>query len=233
MMMRLLASLCTVAVLVLAAPHARAEIAWSYIGDKEVAITSGASTVTFHGTVGSAANNTGIVIYNISAASTTANDGPADHFEKTPFSLTVSIIDEAARIAKAPANEQLGTMTFQGFFTADVTKGSLTNWSVDWDNASDFVVLGNNSVGIRKYELNIDGFLPPSPNKPSSGGLGTVHAGVTVTPLDRTGDPPVEEEPNPTPNETPEPASLVLAGIGLASFGAARRLRRRRENVEA
>lgn len=223
-MRTLLVTLCAAAAFAVASNSAHAGIDWSYIGDKEVKIQTGGSTISFLGTVGGAANNTGVVIFNITAGSTTDNDGPPDHFDATPFTLNVSVIDEKARTTKT--GNEIGTVTFKGYFTADVTKGSLTNWAVTWEPGMDEgnVLLGNGVVGTRKYNVKIDGFLPPSPNSPEVNGRGTVHANVTIIPIEGGGDPP------PEPTETPEPASLLLAGLGLSTFGAVK-LRRRKQKL--
>jgi len=219
-MRKLLATLYTAAAITLAVSPAHAEVNWSYIGDTEVKITSGNSTVTFLGTVGGAANNTGVVIFNITSSSTTPNNVAPDHFDATPFKLTVSIIDELARTTKT--GNAIDTIDFFGTFTAYITKGSLTNWSVSWDVDEGNVVLGNETVGTRKYNVKIDGFLPPSPNSPEVNGRGTVHANVIITPVDGGGGPP------PEPSETPEPTSLMLAGLGLSSLGVAYRRRKQK-----
>ena len=157
--------------------------------------------------------------WNSTSSSTTPNNATPDHFDKTPFSLSVSIIDEAARTTKT--GNEIDTINFSGYFSADITKGSLTNWSVAWDVDEGNVVLGNNTVGTRKYNVKIDGFLPPSPNSPEVNGRGTVHANVIITPVDGGGNPP------PEPSETPEPSSLLLAGLGLSSLGVAYRRRKK------
>ena len=198
-------------------------------------ITSGNSTVNFLGTVGGAANNTGVVIFNITSSSTTPNSGTPDHFDNTPFELSVSVIDELARSTDLgkdkdgfdlPKNE-IGTVKFSGKFSADITKGSLTNWGVAWDIDEDSVVLGNSTVGFRKYNVKIDGFLPPSPNSPEINGRGSVHANVIITPVDGSGELPPDD---PDPAETPEPSSLLLAGLGLSSLGVAYRRRKQKAN---
>lgn len=212
----------------LAAQPARAGIDWSYIGDKEVKISSGGSVVTFHGTAGSAANNTGVSIFNLTASSSTSNDDVPDHFGATPFTLNVSIVDEKAR--STLTGNELGTVTFKGYFTADVTAGSLTNWGVSWDVDKGSVLLGNATVGKRKYDISVDGFLPPSPNNPSVNGQGIVHAHVTVSSITVVDDPNNPNDPpggdgGPEPSETPEPTSLLLAGLGASGLFAWRRRR--------
>ncbi|MFO0968738.1 MAG: PEP-CTERM sorting domain-containing protein [Gemmataceae bacterium] len=224
-MPRLATALCFLALLT-SSRVLHAEINWSYIGDKQVQIGSGGSTVNFTGTVGSASNSTGLVLFNLTASSTTSNDGPPDHFNKTPFTLTVSVVDEKARVTKT--GNELGTLTFKGAFTADITKGSLTGWSVDWNASEAFAVLGNKTVGFRKYDLMVDGFLPPSPNNPLISGQGAIHASALVTTVDggsvgTTGG----NDPPPTPSETPEPGSLLLAGLGLSGLAVAWRRRTR------
>src|SRR5688500_11706483 len=107
--MRTLLIPCTALALTLVAQPTHAGIDWSYLGDKEVKISAGTSTVTFQVTVGGAANSSGIVMYNITASSSAPNDGPPDHFDKTPFVLTLSIVDELAR--STLTGNELGTMS--------------------------------------------------------------------------------------------------------------------------
>lgn len=221
-MNRLALSLCA-AVWTLCTGTLHADINWSYSGDPEVVITSGSSSLSFHGTEGSATNSTGIVLFNLTASSLASSEGPADHFEKTPFTLNVTVVDEAAKLSGA-GNDK-ATMTFSGVFTADMTQGSLTNWSVSWDSNEGFAVLGNDAVGMRTYQMAIDGIVPPSPNNPAENGQGTVHGQMTVEegPLPVPGEPP-----GSPPVATPEPASLLLAGMGMAGLALAARRKRRR-----
>lgn len=215
--------------------QARAEIDWSYLGSKEITITSGASSLTFLGTLGAAANNSGVVLYNISATSATLG---SDRFDKVPFTLTVSIVDELARSTKT--GNELGSLTLEGTFTADLGKRSLTNWSVEWESGEGELVLGNDVVGRRRYDVKVDGFLPPSPNNPTVNGRGSVYASVTVAPIDGAGSPPSETPETPeTPappgaSESPEPGTLLMAGLGVGSLVLYRkRMSLRREPIVA
>ena len=94
--------------------------------------------------------------------------------------------------------------SFDGYtHSADYVKFTLTNLSGTW--AGDANVLAGNSAG---YRAAAHIFVTSFPADQANGALATGYATEGGTP------------------QTPEPTSMLLLGLGLAGFGAARRRRK-------
>jgi hypothetical protein len=156
--------------------------------------------------VGKASNIPGtptdIVATNVKTISG-ADPGTPDTFTAAKATLTLTITDDASKAT--------GTLNFNGQFDGYISS-TRTHISSNFASlAPQTVQLGNNI-----YTVSIDAFTPPASQ--SANLLGSIGATVLVGGAP-SGGPPV--------TEAPEPASLVLAGLGL-TFGAGYWWKRRR-----
>jgi hypothetical protein len=187
--------LAAAAALLAAASGARADFAnWSYNwtpDDTIILSDSGKSSINLtNEKVGSATGNSNIVATNITTKSSFPPKTP-DTFTKAAYTLSVTMVDEVSKEA--------GTLTFAGEFNGTVSAKSskLTNTFID-------PVTQSIHLGTHTYTVTIGPFTPPGP--PTAGKTGAIAAFAQVD-VDRGA-------------QTPEPSSMVLAGLGLAGLGA-------------
>lgn len=167
------------------------------------------SSVKFTGSSGVATGSSGIIIYNLTSNSTALESAP-DSFSAVPFDLGVTLTDIKATSSVSAGAQVSGVMKFSGLFNAsNVSKSSLLPDGNTWTGAEVAeLTLGADDVGWRKYTVKIGSFTPPGQ---PGGAPGSIQAIVSIT--DAEGPGGSGEEPPPT--ATPEPTSLVLAGLGL------------------
>jgi hypothetical protein len=189
------------------------------------ASTSPLSSITFTGASGVASGDSGIVVYNLKSNSSATGAAP-DSFSNVPFDLAISLTDIKATSSALPGAITTVTVHFSGLFNAtNVTSKSLLPGTNGWmqipGNLSPTqasVVLGSQDSGWRNYNIGLSSFT--SPGQPG-GAPGSIQAIVTIAPLDGPsgsgpgGGPDGGPPGGPVPSNTPEPASFVLAGLGL------------------
>jgi len=226
-MVRLSAALATL--LISGAAVMADSIPWGYTAtDTEIFNNNNptlSSSIVMKGSSGVASGNSGIIIYNLTTTSS-ASDLSPDSFANVPFDLSVTLTDIKATGSSAGTKKTNDVVKFSGLFNAEnVTKSSLLPGVTSWTSAIlGEVVLGAEDVGWRKYTVSINSFTPSGE---PGGAPGSIQAVVTIT--DAEGPGGGGEDPPPT--GTPEPASLVLAGLGLPLFVMLRR-RMKKAQVE-
>jgi len=196
-------------------------IPWGYTATSPADIsasTSPLSSITFAGATGVASGDSGIIIYNMNTDSS-ATDSAPDSFSNVPFNLSINLTDIKATGSVSPSAVATGTVNFSGLFNAtNVTAKSLLpgmpGWSLVPGNGSPTtasVTLGSDDTGWRTYNVQISSFT--SPGEPG-GAPGSIQAIVNIVDATGPGGGPTDPPP-PPPSGAPEPASLVLAGLGL------------------
>jgi len=185
------------------------------------------STVSFAGSSGVASGDSGIIIYNLTTSSTAADSSP-DSFSNVPFNLGVTFTDIKATSSVSGSAKASDTINFAGLFNAsNVTTKSLLPGMNSWSSPTTAVlVLGADDPGWSKYTVQIASFTPPGQ---PGGAPGSIQAVVTITPTDGPGG----SEVTPPTNGTPEPASLLLAGLGLPLIVLVRRRMKKNQEVNA
>jgi hypothetical protein len=174
------------------------------------------SSIIMTGSSGVASGNSGIIIYNLTTTST-ATDASPDSFSSVPFGLAVTLTDIKATSSASGTKKTSDIVNFAGLFNAsNVTTKSLFPGATSWTSPiSSEIVLGADDVGWRKYTVTLNSFTPPGQ---PGGAPGSIQAIVEITPTDGPGG--SGEGP---PTATPEPASFLLAALGLPVFVMVRR----------
>jgi hypothetical protein len=208
------------ALLVVGASVYADSIPWGYSATSPPSIsasTSPLSSITFSGSSGVASGSSGIIIYTLTSSSA-ATSGAPDSFTNVPFNLAISLTDVASTGSSSPSAVPSGVVNFAGLFNAtNVTSKSLLPGTTTWTQVpgntsptSTSITLGAPDTGWNTYTVTLSSITPPGQ---PGGAPGSIEAIVTVAPGSGPGSPGGSGSPPPT--GTPEPASLVLAGLGL------------------
>jgi hypothetical protein len=133
-----------------------------------------------------------------------------------PVKMSLLLQDNDATAKAKPNNSIIMDFTghFSGYFTP---KGANIRFTFD-ETSKPPVLLGLNTYTVN-FDLASGAYAPPDP--PGSSHAGTITAHVDV----------LAGEEGPPTNETPEPTTLALAGLGLSLGGLAswrRRVRGRK-----
>ncbi len=232
-MRRSFVSLCATAVasLILSSAVVRADnIPWGYNASSTSIDNNGGgiktSSIAFNGAIGGATGDSGIIIYNLKTSSSAEIESP-DSFTNVQFDLAITLTDLKATGADPKVKQVVSdTVKFSGQFNADkVTKASLLPGVTNWLTPTKAeVTLGSEDTGWRKYTVDISSFTSPGQPGDAPGSIQAIVRITPGTPPDGGGDPPPE---------TPEPASLVLAGLGLPFILLARRRMKKAQQAEA
>lgn len=207
---------------VFGATHARADmIGWSYSWSRTPlsVAADGAGTGGINLTVnpgGPIVGTSDIVAVNLSSFSS-APAGTTDVFTNKPYTLTLALTDTASK--------QTGIFSFGGTLS-----GTLSPTLAQISNAFDGPTTQQKVLGHNLYTVSLNPFAPPG--LPTSTTLGGISAHVTVTPEAGTspGVDTSQSDPGtttPAVHNSPEPSTLVLAGLTVPVLGAARWWRRR------
>jgi hypothetical protein len=190
------------AVLLCWGAEARADkVGWSYNwtpSSTEILSDSGQSKLILSNEpIGKAStmpgNSTDIVATNIKTVSS-VDPGTLDSFTNRPFSLAVTLTDSTS--------SQSGTLTFTGVFNGTLNSGAAKIVGTITGSQVQSLTLGGSKYTVTMGQPNQ--YSAPSP--PDSTNLGSISASASVT-VSSPGGPP----------SAPEPASLVLAGLGLTA----------------
>ncbi len=204
-------------------------IPWGYSASTPAPIsasTSPLSSIALSGASGIASGSSGIIVYSLTTNSS-ATDSAPDSFTNVPFNLAINLTDIKSTGSSSSSAVSSGVVNFAGLFNAsNVTTKSLlpgttmfTSVPGNTSPTSASIVLGANDTGWNTYTVQIGSFT--SPGQPG-GAPGSIEAIVTVTPGAASGSSGGNGSSNgsggdgsTSPSGAPEPASLVLASLGL------------------
>jgi hypothetical protein len=136
-----------------------------------------------------------VVVTNIRGFSSASRSNP-DKFTHAAYSFALVLTDLSSG--------QVAHMSFTGFFS-----GTLSATSANIANTFTGTTAQSTTLGGHTYLVSIDSYSPPGP--PTASNAGSIGAHVAVD----------EVPPPPTPDgHAPEPSTLLLSCLGLASLGA-------------
>jgi hypothetical protein len=145
---------------------------------------------------------------------TSATSGNPDLFNAAPYTLKVNLTDLASN--------QSSLLTFTGSLT-----GSQSTTSATFTNTFNSPTTLSTQIGGNDYTVSLFSFMAPGPATTPGGSpvLGNIMAQVNVQAASTGGGGSTGTGGGGgtgTPLSTPEPASLVLAGLGTSLFGLLR-----------
>jgi hypothetical protein len=186
----------SLATLLLASGSARANlIAWSYNWQPTVPAVladspvNGGKITLSNEPSGTAVGDSDIVATNLKSVSS-ADPNTPDTFTHKTFTLNLTLTDSASH--------QTGTLSFMAEFNGTISSQSANVTATPLGPTSRTIVLGGNS-----YSVSINSYVPPPP--PGATNAGSIGATALVT---------VGQV-----NRTPEPSTMVMAGLGLSFLG--------------
>jgi len=159
------------------------------------------SWVDVQGTGGGGNDNSGIIIYKL-----TANSHQTAPWSDSFDGNSGAVLKFHVVITDLGTGDSKPFDLSAKFWATGVTEASLLPGKVEFDSTPQSQTIGGHSYSIALSSIT----LPGSPK----GDAGRVLAVVTVGPPDGSGQPP---------GETPEPSSLLLAGFGIPALLAIRR----------
>jgi hypothetical protein len=189
----------TFAWLLLAGAAQASLVPWSYNwtpSSSAVLSDSGLSKITLtNEPTGTAVGTSDVVATNLKVVSSVDPNTP-DTFTAKGYSLALSLTDTTSHAT--------GTLTFSGAFSGTVSGQSSHITNAFTSAVTQSIVLGGNT-----YTVTIGPFTPPGP--PSASNSGSISATALVSVSNGGGG----------GNNTPEPATMTLAGLGLAGMSLA------------
>jgi hypothetical protein len=195
---RFLLSCCALVVAagVWATPARADSVDWSYSwspGSSAVPSTTGSGFVLLSGQAQtSVSGDSDVVAANVRTVGTTAST-----FSNAAYSLTITLKDDASN--------KTGSLTFMGAFN-----GTLSGNSAKITNMFTGLTTQSITLGGNQYTVTMTSYVAPGgPNAFNSGAIG---ASVSVSNLG------IGEPQGGPPSQAPEPASLLLAGLGGAAL---------------
>jgi hypothetical protein len=204
---RCLTALCLILV---AGSFARADfVNWSYNWTHSPVVVAadtggtGGVTLTNH-QGGTGSGNSDIVATQITTFSSASVNTP-DRFTNKNYSLMLDLTDLASH--------QSGMLTFTG-----TLNGTLSATSANIKNAFTGALTQHLDLGGNLYTVTIGPYA--APGIPDATQTGSISAHVSVQAESTTGGTPQGGTPPPS-HESPEPATLVLAGVGSTALALA------------